>query len=318
VLSLLQSPVHRTLGANLTALRYTTRSGAEVTFPVQVAHERDRLVILVGRADTKRWWRHFIDRALVDVLVDGQWRAGTGEVAVDDRAAGAYRRAFPRLAVADDATLVTVTFDGPPPATPVLRGRSLVRAWFATVTAAEFAGFAVPACIGALTAATSPSIAVPALLAAGAVEGVMLGSGQAAVLRRALPGLPRRRWIAATAAAAVLAYAIGLAPSALAIDTWPTALVVAFAAIGGLALLASIGTAQWLILRRHVAGAGRWIWATAAAWMVGLAVFLGFAMPLWQPGQPLWLIIAISVAGGLLMAAATSLITGVTLRRLLR
>jgi hypothetical protein len=47
-------------------------------------------------------------------------------------------------------------------------------------------------------------------------------------------------------------------------------------------------------------------------------VFLGFAMPLWQPDQPLRLIIAISVAGGLLMAATTSLITGAVLRRLLR
>jgi hypothetical protein len=51
---------------------------------------------------------------------------------------------------------------------------------------------------------------------------------------------------------------------------------------------------------------------------VGLGVFLGFAMPLWQPGQPLVLTIVIGVGGGLLMAATGSLITGVTLRRVLR
>jgi hypothetical protein len=62
----------------------------------------------------------------------------------------------------------------------------------------------------------------------------------------------------------------------------------------GAALLASIGTAQWLILRRHVTGALRWVGTTALAWLVGLGVFLGFAMPLWQPGQPLALTIAIA------------------------
>ena len=208
--------------------------------------------------------------------------------------------------------------DGHSRATPALRGRSLLGAWFVTVTVAEFIGFAVPAGVGALTAAMSPAVSVPALLAAGAVEGAMLGSGQAVVMRRALPGLPGRLWIAVTASAAVLAYVIGLTPSNLPVDTWPLPLAVALAAIGGAVLLASIGTAQWLILRRHVARAGRWIWATAAAWAAGLAVFLGFAMPLWQPGQSPWLVVGIGVVGGLLMAATTSLITGATLTRLLR
>ncbi len=141
--------------------------------------------------------------------------------------------------------------------------------------------------------------------------------GQAAILRRALPGLPGKRWVAVTAGAAVLAYAIGLTSSMLAIDTWPVPLMIAFAAVGGVVLLASIGTAQWFILRRHVDGARHWIWGTALAWMVGLGVFLGFAMSLWQLDQPLRLIVAISVAGVLLMAATTSLITGAMLRRLL-
>jgi hypothetical protein len=40
-------------------------------------------------------------------------------------------------------------------------------------------------------------------------------------------------------------------------------------------------------------------------------------MPLWQPGQATALIIGVGVAGGLLMAATTALLTGVALRRLL-
>ena len=208
----------------------------------------------------------------------------------------------------------------PPAPTSPLRGRPLARAWFRTVTAAECAGFAVPAAVGALTADARPGVLWPSVLAAGALEGAMLGWGQAVVLRRALPALPVRRWIGATAGAAVLAYVLGLLPSTFA-DRWsgwpPVAAAVA-AFLLGTALLASLGTAQWLILRRLVAGAGRWIPGTAAAWLAGLAVFLAFAMPLWQPGQPMVLRVAIGVAGGLLMAATVAAVTGRVLRRILR
>lgn len=237
-----------------------------------------------------------------------------------------YRRAFPRMTLPTDAEFVAIDLDrgarpaqASPPAEPVLRGRPLVRRWFLTVTAAEFTGFAVPAAVGALTASARPALALPALLAAGAIEGGLLGLGQALVLRRALPALRRRRWVIATATAAVLAYAIGLAPSTFAtsIGTWPVALAVAAAAVLGSALLASIGTAQWLVLRDHVPRARRWIATTAAAWLVGLGVFMGFTMPLWHAGQPIALTIAIGMAGGLLMAATTAAITGIALRRLL-
>ncbi|GAA3336395.1 hypothetical protein GCM10020358_08400 [Amorphoplanes nipponensis] len=204
---------------------------------------------------------------------------------------------------------------GPEP----LRGRALFRAWFPVVTAAEMLGFAVPALVGALTAASRAWVSVPALLLAGAVEGAVLGAGQAAVLSRAVPGLSRRRWVLATAGGAVVAYAIGLTPStaADAISGWPPLLLATLGAGLGLALLATIGVAQWWVLRRHVPHAYRWIVATGLAWLAGLAVFLGFAMPLWQPGQPLALVLAIGVAGGLLMAAAMAAVTGAALRRLL-
>ena len=162
-------------------------------------------------------------------------------------------------------------------------------------------------------------VAVAAVLGAGAVEGALLGWGQATVLRRAIPAIAAGRWIAATSIAAVIAYALGLTPStfAAAVRAWPPALTAGVALVIGTALLATIGTAQWLILRHHVDHAGRWILTTALAWLAGLAVFLGFAMPLWHPGQPTTLIIGIGVAGGLLMAATTALLTGAALRRLL-
>ncbi|MET7426310.1 hypothetical protein [Dactylosporangium sp. NPDC005555] len=75
--------------------------------------------------------------------------------------------------------------------------------WTVMTTAGELAGFTVPAAAGA----TSATLAWPAgasyaaLLAAGFVEGAVLGYSQATVLRRALPALRVRRFWAATGAA---------------------------------------------------------------------------------------------------------------------
>ncbi|WP_328325731.1 hypothetical protein OHA70_36285 [Kribbella sp. NBC_00382] len=199
-----------------------------------------------------------------------------------------------------------------------LRGRELTRLWFWNVTIAEFFGFAVPALIGTSTRDFPAVISLPALLIAGAVEGTLLGLGQASVLRLALPHLPRRRWIVSTSVAAALAYLIGLSPSLLAdrVSHWPVVVLAGAGFSLGVILLASIGTAQWLILRTEVPKAQIWIIATAAAWLVGLGVFLGFAMPLWRPGQPQLLTVGIGLAGGLLMAATTSAITAIAIRRL--
>ncbi|MEU4689935.1 hypothetical protein [Actinoplanes sp. NPDC023714] len=193
---------------------------------------------------------------------------------------------------------------------------TLWQRWVVTVTAAEMIGFAVPAVAGALTAGASVSVSVPALLAAGAVEGLMLGWGQAVVLRRVLRGFPCRRWVVRTAAAAVLAYAAGLLPSTFS-DVWtgwPPAVLIPVAGLLALVLLNTIGVAQWTVLRGRVPRAGRWIAYSAAAWLAGLIVFTLFSTPLWQPGQPLPLIVAIGVAGGLLMAVTMAAVTGHAVR----
>jgi hypothetical protein len=205
-----------------------------------------------------------------------------------------------------------------PPGRPPLRGPALARTWFLAVTPAEFLGFAIPAVTGALTAGGPTAVSLPALLLAGAAEGAALGTGQALVLQRALPALNTRRWVVATAGAASFAYLAGLAPSTWAADlvSWPPLVLWPVAAVLGTALLLSIGFAQWLVLRRHLARSARWIATTAAAWLLGLAVFLGATTPFWQPGQPVALTVLIGVFGGLLMAATTSAVTGAALRRL--
>lgn len=303
----------------LMALRYTARDGRTVTLPVMAEHDRNRITVLVGKAATKQWWRHFRTPAPVEVCIGGQWRTGIAQAAADAATVAAYRHRFARVRISATPTFVTIVLDAVPDPMPLQRGQELSRAWFRTVTIAEFAGFAVPATTAVLTAHAATPVAVSALLAAGAVEGAALGWGQVSVLRRALPGIAARRWIVATSLAAVIAYALGLAPSTFAdtVRAWPPLLTAAAGLVAGVALLATIGTAQWTILRHHVPHARRWIVTTALAWLAGLAVFLAFAMPLWQPGQPAALVLGIGAVGGLLMAATTAWCTGIALRRLL-
>lgn len=197
-----------------------------------------------------------------------------------------------------------------------LRGRPLLRRWVTVVAATEAIGFALPAIVGASTTTAPASVVVPALVAAGLFEGTVLGFGQALVLRRAIPDFSTLQWVLATAVGAMLGYTLGLLPSTLATD-WPPAMTVAGAGVLGVLILVTIGGTQWLVLRRHLHRAYRWILITAAAWFVGMAVFLGFSTPLWQEGQPLGTTIGVGIIGGLLMAAVTTWVTGVGLVRLL-
>ena len=84
--------------------------------------------------------------------------------------------------------------------------------WLVTVTLAEALGFLVPAAVGAVLVDAPDTTMALAIVAAGLVEGTFLGAGQAAVARRALPGLPVVRFVALTAVAAAFAYAIAMVP----------------------------------------------------------------------------------------------------------
>jgi hypothetical protein len=188
--------------------------------------------------------------------------------------------------------------------------------WVAITTAGELLGFTAPTLAGAVTTVHHveglPQALV--LMAAGAVEGGVLGWSQAIVLRRAVAGLDTASWTGATAAGAVLAYAMGMLPSVL--FPLPVAAMVGIGAAAGAILLASIGTAQWLVLRRHRPHSAWWIATTAAAWLLGLAAFLAIATPLWQPGQSIALIILIGVLAGLVMATTVAAVTGRAMLRL--
>ncbi|WP_199423349.1 hypothetical protein [Actinotalea solisilvae] len=189
--------------------------------------------------------------------------------------------------------------------------------WVAWVGAGELAGFAVPATVVALVLDRGDAWSFAGAVGAGLVEGALLGVAQARVLRDVVR-VPAGRWVLATSAAAGLAWAVGMLPGLTwrTWSAWPPVVVGAVGAAAAGVLLASIGTAQWLLLRTRLPRAGWWVAGTAGAWVVGLGVFAAVTSPLWQPGQATGVVVAIGLLGGAAMAFSMAGVTGLVLRRL--
>ncbi len=199
-------------------------------------------------------------------------------------------------------------------------GAPVLREWLVSVTVGELVGFCIPAVTAALVVSRSPGLALPALVAAGSAEGAVLGWSQARVLSRHLPGLRSSRWTLGTAAAAAIAWLVGMMPSTFyeLWSRWPTPLALAIGVVLAVRLLCGIGVAQWIELRHRLRHASRWILATALAWCAGLVAFALVTSPLWEEGQKPWLVAVIAVLGGYVMAATMAAVTGSAMRRLLR
>ena len=79
--AVLRSPLHRLMSGSTDVVRYRgQRSGAAFSMPTQYARHGDEVIILVGRPQTKTWWRNFRHERDVDILVRGRWLAMTGRV----------------------------------------------------------------------------------------------------------------------------------------------------------------------------------------------------------------------------------------------
>ena len=155
-----------------------------------------------------------------------------------------------------------------------------------------------PALGGDTSTATVLTGAVAAVLLGTLLEGVVVGLFQAQALHRWLPALPRRAWIVATAIGAGAAWLLGMIPStvmtlaehgetvAAAPPVEPPMLIqLGLAALLGLILGPVLALPQWRVLRRQVSHAGRWIWANALAWAVGMPViFAGMDLLPWESG----------------------------------
>jgi len=70
------------MSGKLALVRYRgRRSDREFVTPVQHVPFDDGLVILAGRLKSKFWWRNFIVRRALDILVAGRWRKASAHVA---------------------------------------------------------------------------------------------------------------------------------------------------------------------------------------------------------------------------------------------
>lgn len=119
----LRGHLHSILSDFLLLLSFTGRRSATVyTIPVGYAWVEKDLVVLVGKADEKSWWRNLNGGAPVTVRIKGEDWTGTGTVVDHERAAplmSAYFAALPKSAktfgvkivggVADPATVQEAT-----------------------------------------------------------------------------------------------------------------------------------------------------------------------------------------------------------------
>ena len=188
------------------------------------------------------------------------------------------------------------------------------------MTLGESAGFAVAAATGVAVAINEPTQiqAMVMLLAAGAVEGALLGVGQVLAMRT-LP-LERsllRRWPVLTSLAAVVAWSIGLLPSTVSGLDWSNPVVWVVAGLLGLVLLTTIPAAQLVLLRPAVRRPWRWLPANIVGWLVGIGWTFAVS-PLVDAETPIPQLVALYVLAGLLMALTIAVATGMCWIRWLR
>ncbi|MCP3144851.1 hypothetical protein [Pyxidicoccus xibeiensis] len=214
----------------------------------------------------------------------------------------------------------------------------LWRRWVAANTVAELVGLGGSAVVAVGLASTTDRMGVPgvvlmalAMIAIGTfLEGVLVGLLQGGVLRRALPAMPVKAWVGATALGAGIAWTLGMLPSSvmqLVMDSGGAqpaasppviseALQVVMAASMGVVLGPFLAVPQWRVLRRYVARAGWWVPANSAAWAVGMVLVFQAAGSTPWPLTPAKL--AVPVVLLCLAGAAVGAVHGAVLVWLLR
>lgn len=188
--------------------------------------------------------------------------------------------------------------------------------WVFGVTLAEAAGFLAPITVGVLVSATGvgEGAQAAALTAAGMVEGLLLGAGQA----WAMPFPVRRlRYAALTAAGAGIAWAGAGVTQVVGSTGAPPVVVATVGGLAGLVALLALGGAQWLELRRYGVQAARWIGWTALAWILALPLSL-LPAPLVDASSPAVTVIVLWACAGVAMAHVMALVTWQAARGALR
>lgn len=114
---MLHAVLHSPLGLlldGLGELQFVGRvSGRAISLPVQCADDETRLVVYVGHAAGKTWWRNFTERRPVQVHIRGRTLEGLGRV-IDsghpDRPAidQLYGRRYPKVTVAPADPMIVI------------------------------------------------------------------------------------------------------------------------------------------------------------------------------------------------------------------
>jgi hypothetical protein len=81
VIAILRSPLHRLLSSGLTLITVTgRRSGRRYTIPVGYHRQGDAVVVLVGDAPQKTWWRNYRQPGPATLCLRGATVRGTAVV----------------------------------------------------------------------------------------------------------------------------------------------------------------------------------------------------------------------------------------------
>ncbi len=192
------------------------------------------------------------------------------------------------------------------------------RDWTLAFVVGELVGFIPPAVVGAWlgSAGAGDVVLVAGLTLAGAGEGAVIGSAQAYVLRRHRSGIPERSWIRATAVGAACAWFAGMGGAAVmgaGAAPWILILLVPAWIVG----LCAMGFLQWRVMRPMLPRSGRWVFVSAAAWLVGVLIPVA-ALSSVPDGWPVGLHVVIAILSAVLMGLVVGAMTGATMARLLR
>lgn len=204
----------------------------------------------------------------------------------------------------------------------------LANAWGETLGLGLVAllGFALLGLIGGHTGGHGLGLTV-AVIALGGLEGLVVGTAQARVLRTALPSLDTRSWVVATVAGAIVAWSLGMAPSTImsfapespaAAGEVPSALL-RYGAAAGLGLVAGavLAVFQVRVLRAHVRSSFAWLPANALAWGIAMPLVFALAHTAGTVRSPVAIvvlaIVTLALVGGLVGA-----VHGAVLVRLVR